>query len=168
MHSDRLERYNSTVENVTIRPALFPSDLEPVRSMFRDYERELNVDLCFQGFEEELEGLPGAYKSPFGALLIAESQGEPVGVVAMRPTGDCEVEMKRLYVRPEARGQGIGRLLADYIVEEARGVAHRAMVLDTLPKLDRAISLYRSMGFEETPPYYENPDPHTVYMRMEL
>lgn len=142
--------------------------MDSVRTMFVEYSKELGVDMCFQGFEDELESLPGRYAEPLGRILFAECDGDLAGIVAMRPTGDCDVEMKRLFVRPQARGQGIGRMLAEYLVEEARGLAHRAMILDTLPNLDAAVALYRDMGFEETAPYYDNPIEGVLYMRLEL
>lgn len=151
-----------------IRPA-GPADLERVRALFRAYERELQVDLCFQGFAQELAGLPGAYAPPGGALLLAERDGLTVGVVGVRPQaapGLCE--MKRLYLAPGHRGGGTGRHLARAAIDAARAAGYRAMRLDTLAKLGPAIALYRSLGFFDCPAYYDNPLDEVIYMEMSL
>ncbi len=143
-------------------------EMEIVRQLFREYEKELDEDLCFQGFEEELAGLPGKYAPPAGRLLIATSNEKTAGCVALRKMSDGICEMKRLFVRPEFRGDGIGRELAVAIIREARAIGYRTMRLDTLQKLQPAIALYRSLGFKTVESYYHNPLEGTVYMEIEI
>ncbi len=142
--------------------------MEIVRQLFREYEKELDEDLCFQGFEEELAGLPGKYASPDGRLLIATSEGKVSGCVALRKMSDGICEMKRLFVRTEFRGDGTGRELAVAIIREAHAIGYRTMRLDTLQKLQPAIALYHSLGFKTVEPYYHNPLEGTVYMELEI
>lgn len=155
------------IHSIEARGSLL-SDLDSVCKLFREYEAELGVDLCFQGFEEELSSLPGKYAEPRGAILLALDGEEPAGVVALRPFGETECEMKRLYVRPKYRGYGAGRRLAEAIVEAARAKGYGSMVLDTLERLQPAIRLYESLGFRRCEPYYSNPEPDVVFMRLEL
>ena len=149
---------------MTLRDAEFPGDLELVRTLFREYAEELGVDLCFQGFEQELASLPGKYGPPLGALLIFGN----VGCVALREVADGVCEMKRLYVRPPARRSGAGRELASAIIERGAQLGYHEMVLDTLETLSAAIRLYASVGFEQCEPYYENPLSGVVYLRKAL
>jgi putative acetyltransferase len=142
--------------------------IDVVRQMFRDYERAIQVDLCFQGFAAELAGLPGAYAPPRGRLLLAIAAGEPIGCVGLRPIDGEAAEMKRLFVRPQARGGGVGRLLATAAVEAARAAGYRRLRLDTLASMAEAISLYRSLGFEEIPPYTPNPLPGPLFFELAL
>ena len=143
-------------------------DIERARSLFREYETSLGVDLCFQGFEQELAGLPGAYARPSGRLLLAVDGGRPAGCIALRPLGADTCEMKRLYVRPEFRGRRVGRLLVERVLAEARAIGYARMRLDTLPSMKEAIPLYRSLGFEEIAPYYANPVPGALFMELAL
>jgi GNAT superfamily N-acetyltransferase len=124
----------------------------------------LGVDLCFQGFEQELASLPGAYAPPRGRLLLALDEGEAVGCVALRPLGDDVCEMKRLYLRPTHRGDGRGRMLAERIMDEARALGYRTMRLDTLPMMKDAIALYERLGFRPIDPYYANPVPGALFL----
>ncbi len=142
--------------------------LERVRDLFREYERFLGVDLCFQEFEEELACLPGQYAPPEGRLLIAVEGRDVAGCVAARKLGDGACEMKRLYVRPQYRGRGLGRDLAREIIREAAALGYAVMRLDTLARLKEAMTLYQSLGFRQTQPYYENPLPEVVYWELPL
>jgi ribosomal protein S18 acetylase RimI-like enzyme len=137
-----------------ITEAASAEDYETARTLFDEYARGLGVDLCFQGFAEELERLPSMYGPPRGSLLIAWQDGGAVGCVALRPREPDVCEMKRLYVRPQARGAGLGRALAEAILERGRSAGYGAIVLDTLATMVQARALYRSLGFVERAPYY--------------
>ena len=135
-------------------------DVELVRTLFREYADSLGVDLSFQGFEEELAALPGGYD----VLLVAGSEG----CVGIRPFADGICEMKRLYVRPSARGSGVGKALALAAIERGRGLGYRAMRLDTMPAMGAAQALYASLGFVEIPPYRHNPVAGARFMELDL
>jgi GNAT superfamily N-acetyltransferase len=143
-------------------------EIEEVRILFREYETFLNVDLCFQGFEEELAGLPGMYAPPDGALLIAVGRVGTAGCIALRKLGKGICEMKRLYVRPAFRGLGLGRKQANSLVNTAIDLGYSTMRLDTLDRLKSAMILYESMGFIVCDTYYENPLPGVVYWELDL
>jgi len=146
-------------------------EIEEVRRLFREYEARLNVDLCFQQFESELAGLPGKYAPPSGTLLLATNGKRAVGCGALRKIEspvNRTCEMKRLYVCPEARGLGIGKRIASGLIQEAIGLGYTAMVLDTLDRLKAAIHLYKSLGFVPAKPYYNNPLPGVIYLRLNL
>lgn len=145
--------------------------LDAVRTLFREYEAFLNVDLGFQEFAEELAGLPGKYAPPSGALLLATDGERAAGCGAIRPFGAPAArtcEMKRLYVRPAARGLGLGRRMAGRLVQEARELGYRTVLLDTLDRLAAATHLYAALGFVRTAPYYHNPLPGAIYWRLDL
>jgi N-acetylglutamate synthase-like GNAT family acetyltransferase len=133
------------------------SDLDPVRDLFREYAQFVGDAICFSRFEKELAELPGRYAPPAGCLLLAEEDNLLIGCAALRPFDAATGEMKRLYVRPSGQGTGTGRALASRIIAEARQAGYQRLVLDTLPKMARAISMYRSLGFEEIPRYADNP-----------
>ena len=141
-----------------------------IAGLFRAYAASLDTDLSYQGFEAELAGLPGAYAPPAGALLVATSAtGAPLGCVAVRPRAEPGVcEMKRLHVDPAARGIGLGRALAVAAMEAAGRAGYRFMYLDTLPGMHAAQALYRSLGFETIPAYYDTPVAGTMFMRKAL
>jgi putative acetyltransferase len=156
---------------IRLLPATAPSEIQEARRLIReygDYQESLGIDLAFQGFEEELAALPGRYAPPDGALLLAFTDAAPLGCVALRPIEHGACEMKRLYVRPEARGRGVGRRLAVAIIEEARRLGYRTMRLDTIDTMVEALGLYRSLGFEEISPYYANPNAGVVYLEFAL
>lgn len=156
-------------DSLTIRPARSNADLATARRLFREYAASLDFDLCFQDFEAELDALPGDYAPPEGALLLAESDDTVVGCVALRPMQERGVcEMKRLYVRPTYRRDGVGRELAAAIIERARNLGYDTMRLDTVASMTAARRLYASLGFEERDSYYHNPLPDVVYMERAL
>lgn len=137
--------------------------------IFREYETWLGMSLCFQGFEEELAGLPGKYAPPNGRLYLAYSGDEVIGCIAMREieTGICE--MKRLYLREAARGKGIGNQLIELVIGDAKSMGYEKMRLDTYPpKMGKAVDLYRSHGFYEIPRYYDNPGKDVLFMEKTL
>jgi ribosomal protein S18 acetylase RimI-like enzyme len=139
--------------------------LEEVRELFLEYAAELGFSLCFQGFDTELAELPGKYAPPRGALLLAPGEG----CVGLRPIDAGTAEMKRLYLRPAARGTGLGRKLALAILGAARERGYQRVVLDTVAgKMDAAIALYRELGFREIAPYYENPIAGAIYLELVL
>jgi len=142
--------------------------IEEIRKLFREYQRFLNVDLCFQSFEEELASLPGKYSPPKGSLLLAVENEKFIGCVALRKLEDNICEMKRLYVKPEYRGKGFGKVLAEEIIEEAKKIGYSFMRLDTLTKLNKAMNLYRTLGFKKIKSYYSNPLDEVVYWELEL
>lgn len=145
------------------------SQIAEAIALFREYETQLGLDLCFQGFEEELRNLPGKYARPEGRLLLAYSNDSPVGCIAMRKLEDQVCEMKRLYVRNEFRGSGIGNTLIERLIEDARHAGYKRMRLDTFPsKMEKAVKLYKSYGFREIPAYYKNPHGETIFMELEL
>jgi ribosomal protein S18 acetylase RimI-like enzyme len=156
---------------MTIRTAE-RDDMDAVRRLFVEYAESLDFDLCFQDFENELDALPGPYAEPDGTILVAEEDDETIGVVAIKPLGTDDdrlvCEMKRLYVEPEYRGRGIGRELASAIVDEAQKRDYEVMRLDTVATMHAARSVYRSLGFEKTTPYYHNPLDDVVYYEKDL
>jgi len=147
-----------------------PADMDHIRSLFREYQEWLGVDLCFQGFENELLSLPGDYEPPRGCLMLARDRatGTITGGGGFRPIDDSTCEMKRLYVRPPWRGTGLGRRMAEELIRKAISAGYRKMCLDTLGHLKAAISLYETMGFREIPSYYDNPLDDVIYMEVEL
>lgn len=153
---------------LTIAQANGAADMLLARHLFEEYADSLDVDLCFQDFASELARLPGHYAPPRGELLLASWDHSPAGCVALRPLDRAACEMKRLYVRPEFRGHGIGRALIQHIIEVARRAGYRSMRLDSLPSMKSALTLYRQLGFNAIPPYRNNPVAGTVYLELPL
>ncbi|NLH12020.1 MAG: GNAT family N-acetyltransferase [Holophagae bacterium] len=151
-----------------ILPAVTPDLLREVRALFKEYASSLGIDLSFQDLAHEIEGLPGAYAAPDGALLVAKVQGKVAGCVGVcRFAGDV-CEMKRLFVRHSFRNRGVGRRLAVASLDEARALGFRVMRLDTVPWMREALALYRSLGFVEIPPYRFSPVAGAVFLEREL
>ena len=143
--------------------------IDAARTLFREYETGIGISLCFQNFAEELKNLPGDYAPPEGRLLLATIDDQLAGCIALRKKSDGVCEMKRLFVRPEHRASGLGRALVDAIIDEARKLGYTHMRLDTIPgRMDKAIALYRSIGFIEIEPYYQNPVEGAKFMELKL
>ena len=154
---------------VDIAPARSESEIAAMRTLFREYAESLSFDLCFQDFEKELSGLPGKYAEPDGVMLLAQAPDELAACVALRPLdGNGICEMKRLYVRPAFRRNGLGKKLAVDVMERARECGYSHMRLDTMDDMHAARNLYESLGFEEIGPYCHNPHDRAVYMECPL
>jgi putative acetyltransferase len=158
--------------DIALRPADTPALIDATRALFHEYAASLGVDLCFQNFDSELASLPGEYAAPTGHLMLAFVDGELAGCGALRAYRDADYanacEMKRLYVRPAFRRFGLGRALAQALLDEARQAGYSAMLLDTLDDMEAARELYERLGFEEIPPYYHNPIPGAHYLKADL
>lgn len=144
-------------------------EIDQARELFHEYEAWLGLDLCFQNFEKEVAELPGAYAPPAGRLMLAFDDDQLAGCVALRKLSDRVCEMKRLFLRPQFQGKGRGRELAERIINEACDAGYERMRLDTLPEqMGKAIALYRSLGFKEIEPYYDNPVRGALFMELGL
>jgi putative acetyltransferase len=143
-------------------------ELEEVRNIFIEYAEFLQVDLCFQDFEKELQTLHQVYAQPKGCIILAKEEGKVVGCIALKPIGDGVCEMKRLYVRPIARSKSLGSVLVEELIDFAKKAEYKTMKLDTLTTLTHAVKLYRSMGFIETKPYVYNPLNEVLYFELTL
>ncbi|MDP3193387.1 GNAT family N-acetyltransferase [Rhodoferax sp.] len=161
-----------TSDTIQIQAFSGNTDLPLVRALFTEYAGSLNIDLCFQNFDAELDALPGDYAPPRGTLVLARSGSELVGCCAMRPLDAADYpnacEMKRLYVRPVLRGSGVGRRLAEAVMEAAQQAGYATMLLDTLSEMETARAMYQDLGFTEVPPYYYNPIEGAHYLMARL
>ena len=154
---------------ITIIPAETSAHIATARELFLEYAGQLGFDLCFQSFDEEVAGLPGKYASPQGCLWLAEGEGEMAGCVAVRPLEAGVCELKRLYVRPQWRGHGIGLSLTRQAIQWAREAGYRRMRLDTIvATMAAAVAMYRQLGFYEIPPYTQNPIPGAAFFELDL
>ncbi|NMM76010.1 GNAT family N-acetyltransferase [Acidovorax sp. SRB_24] len=158
--------------SVTLMPPTDPEELDAVRTLFREYADSLGVDLGFQNFDAELGALPGEYAPPRGQLLLARVDGAVAGCCALRPLDNADYpnasEMKRLYVRKAFRGFGLGRQLAEAMLDAARQAGYACVLLDTLDDMESARALYTDLGFEDIPPYYHNPLPGSHYLKVDI
>ena len=154
---------------LSILQAESSSQIAQVRELFLEYAQSLGFSLCFQNFDKELAGLPGDYAPPEGRLLLAEFEGDLAGCVALHKLEPGICEMKRLYLRPQFRGKGLGRVLAQRIIAEAGQIGYQHMRLDTVePVMKDAVGMYHKLGFKEIDPYRQNPQPGTLYMELKL
>jgi putative acetyltransferase len=145
------------------------AQIEDARKLFREYEAWLGIDLCFQSFEKELAELPGKYAPPTGCLLLAVENEQVLGCIALRQIDNEICEMKRLFVRSEAQGRGLGKDLIKELIKRAQAIGYRRMRLDTIAsKMEKAVAIYRSFGFREMPAYYNSPITDTVFMELDL
>lgn len=160
---------SSGLKPLTFTQASSPAQLAQARELFLEYAHSLGFSLCFQNFDQELAALPGDYAPPQGRLLLAQYEAQLAGCVALHNLGSGICEMKRLYLRPQFRGKGLGRELAQRIIAEARELGHHRMRLDTVePLMKDAVAMYRKLGFKEIDPYCPNPTAGAMYMELEL
>lgn len=157
------------IAGLNLSQASSPAQIAQVRELFLEYAKSLGFSLCFQNFDQELANLPGDYSPPEGRLLLAEYEGQVAGCVALHKLEPGVCEMKRLYLRPAFRGKGLGRRLAEVILDEARSIGYQRLRLDTVePVMKDAVALYRSLGFREIAPYRANPMEGTMYLELSL
>ena len=153
---------------ISVVPARTEKDLRQAKILFKEYAAALDFGLDFQNFEEELADLPGGYAQPEGCLLLALHREQVAGCVALRKIGEDICEMKRLFVRPSFRDLGIGKALAQTVIQEAIKKGYSRMRLDTVPSMKEARGLYKKLGFEPIPPYCRNPIPGAVFLELKL
>jgi putative acetyltransferase len=172
--SKRFENYPvspvpSVLKLLTFAQAESPTQIAQARELFLEYSQSLGFSLCFQNFDKELAGLPGDYAPPDGRLLLVQYEDRLAGCVALHSLEPGICEMKRLYLRPQFRGKGLGRTIAEHIIAEARQIGYRRMRLDTVePVMKDAVAMYRKLGFKEIAPYRANPIAGAMYMELEL
>jgi GNAT superfamily N-acetyltransferase len=158
-----------SISGLVLAQAESPAQVAQARELFLEYAQSLGVNLCFQNFEQELAGLPGYYAPPDGRLLLVEYGGQLAGCVALHQWEPGVCEMKRLYLRPSFRGKGLGRVIAETIIAEARNIGYQRMRLDTIePLMKDAVEMYRKLGFREIAPYRPNPIAGAMYMELQL
>ena len=168
MNTKALEKLSINNSSITIIRAESHADYQAAKQLFIAYQKFLDVDLCFQSFDAELQQLPLMYGPPQGALLLAMNGSRYIGCVAFRKKDEGICEMKRLFVEDDYKHQGIGRSLVENVIATAKKAGYQKMILDTLERLAPAINLYHSFGFTETSAYYSNPLQRVVYMQLEL
>jgi putative acetyltransferase len=151
-----------------IVPAETPEQIALVRALFEEYWSSFGFTPCFQGFADEVAALPGKYAQPHGRLALAEVEGIAAGCVAMRRVDPSRCEVKRLYVRPNARGSGVGRALLHWVIAQARCAGYGELLADTMPVMAQALAMYDRMGFERTGPYSTDATPGAIYLRLLL
>jgi GNAT superfamily N-acetyltransferase len=156
------------LDDVIISQAARPNDILAVRELWREYWTSFGLADDFQGFRQELEGLPGVYGQPGGVLLVAWSGEQPLGTIALRRLTTTSSEVKRLYLRPQSRGLGLGRRLLEQVIERAAGAGCHQLYADTLPSMKEALSLYQRVGFAVVEPYSITPTPGAIYLRLNL
>jgi putative acetyltransferase len=155
-------------EDFLVRIAEGSSDVAAVRALWREYWKSIDLPEEFQDFGEELQGLPGKYGDDGGALLIAWDNDAPAGTIALRRLTERAGEVKRLYLRPEFRGRGLGRYLVEKVIERARAIGYEALYADTLPIMTDALALYEQMGFEKVDAYASDPTPGAIFLKLRL
>jgi ribosomal protein S18 acetylase RimI-like enzyme len=153
---------------ITYKTAKSEEDFKTAKEIFLEYKNSLNLDLCFQKFHEEISDLPSQYSEPAGCIILCYDNNEPIGCIALRKFEGDTCEMKRLYLRPEARGKGSGRVMANKIVEKAKQFGYKKIRLDTIETMKEAIALYKTMGFKVIAPYRFNPLEGVIYMELEI
>jgi putative acetyltransferase len=151
-----------------VRPVQVPAELDFVRALFQEYWTSFGFTPCFQDFAAEVSGLPGSYALPDGRLAVAFADDEAAGCIALRRFDAERAEAKRLYVRPAFRGRGIGRLLLDWVISEARAAGYKEVLGDTMPGMVEALGMYARAGFDRTGPYSASPTPGAIYLRLRL
>jgi putative acetyltransferase len=156
------------MRDLDVRVAESPDEIEAVRQLWRDYWRSFGLSMDFQGFGQELQGLPGACCAEGGLLLLAFCNDEPAGTIALRRLDRTSGEVKRLYLRPQFRGHGLGRRLLEAVIERARALGYESLYADTLPVMTEALSLYERMGFGRVEAYSSAPTPGAIYMKLKL
>lgn len=159
---------NQTDKTINFKNATSEPLLTEVKKLFCEYQQSIDTDLCFQKFEEELATLPGKYALPKGRLYLLYENEHIVGCVALRELKNESCEMKRLYVKPEFRGKGFGRILAKKIIQDAKEIGYKKMFLDTLDTMQAAVKLYTSLGFKDAPEYCYNPIAGAIFMYLDL
>jgi putative acetyltransferase len=163
------DRSRRAVQAFDFQRAESPEQIDIIRELFLEYAQSLDFSLCFQSFDQELACLPGDYAPPEGRLVLATNNGQPAGCVALHKLAPEICEMKRLYVRPQFRGRGLGRELAEKVIVEARQFGYKKLRLDTVESVMKtAVALYRRLGFSEIPPYRQNPIEGALYMELQL
>lgn len=156
-------------ETYNIIEASSPDEINGARELFLEYQKWLNVSLCFQDFDKELAELPGKYASPEGRLYLVKHGEDYIGCIGLRKISHGICEMKRLFIKPEHQGHGLGKKLVEFIINDAKDIGYKLMRLDTIKeKMPNAVDIYEKHGFKKIDKYYDNPNPHTLYMELEL